>query len=290
MRRVLGTVIRVAAFYLVWVLFAGFFSMTREDPVMNRIWAELPLLICVVVLTIGFSIIDRHDMTMPLLRNLPGGMITGSFFGAAWVGVAVLVLFLMERLAFQGVTEMTEFWWWALAILIHSTTQEMLFRGYVYQLIKGRHNAMAAFGVTTILYLWCAGFAWNEGIIPVASVLCFSILMTLLMEVTGNLITSILANASFHIMAGLVLGCIKMDPDYPHWINTVLKGSVRFTGGSCLLLGNVIFLLISAILVVMFASVRLMQRSAMIRQEREREEAEQANLPVPEEDESAYVF
>ena len=69
--------------------------------------------------------------------------------------------------------------------------QELLVRGYLYQMLKQRHNAAAAAIATTALFTALHGGALEAGVIPVLNVLTMSLLMTVVLEYSGSIIAPV---------------------------------------------------------------------------------------------------
>lgn len=62
--------------------------------------------------------------------------------------------------------------------------QELLVRGYLYQLLKNKLNVFVAIIMTTLFFIVCHGGVLEAGIIPIANVVTMSIFMIVVMEYT----------------------------------------------------------------------------------------------------------
>lgn len=62
-------------------------------------------------------------------------------------------------------------WLWLLSALINTIMQELLVRGYLYQMKKRNYNVVAAMVVTTALFTFMHGGAFEAGIVPVLNVI-----------------------------------------------------------------------------------------------------------------------
>ncbi|WP_286164844.1 MULTISPECIES: CPBP family intramembrane glutamic endopeptidase [Clostridia] len=107
----------------------------------------------------------------------------------------------------QGQNSIDYLWIWIAAAFLNAGMQELLVRGYLYQLWKGKYNIIVATAATTILFTAMHGGAFEAGIIPVLNVVSMSIFVTLLLEYTGTIVAP--NHCSFH------LECNRSD--YPRW-------------------------------------------------------------------------
>ena len=82
-------------------------------------------------------------------------------------------------------------WLWLFAAFLNTVMQEMLVRGYLYQMIKSNSNIAAAIIVSTGLFTFAHGGAFEAGILPVLNVITMSLFMTAVLEYTGSLIAPI---------------------------------------------------------------------------------------------------
>ena len=78
--------------------------------------------------------------------------------------------------------------------------QELLVRGYLYQMIKTKHNIIAATIVSTALITFMHGGAVEAGIIPVLMILS----MTVVLEYTQSLFTPIIMHFLWNSVGAIV--------------------------------------------------------------------------------------
>ena len=111
--------------------------------------------------------------------------------------------------------------------------QELLVRGYLYQMLKQKHNIVAATIVTTALFTALHGGAFEVGIIPVLNVLTMSLLMTAVLEYSGSIVAPTIMHFLWNGIGALVLGGVSLADDYPNILITTFTGNEILSGGVC---------------------------------------------------------
>ncbi len=134
--------------------------------------------------------------------------------------------------------------------------QELLVRGYLYQMLKQKHNIIVATIVTTILFTALHGGAFEAGIIPVFNVLTMSLLMTVVLEYSGSIIAPIIMHFLWNGIGALVLGGVSLADDYPNLFVTTFTGSDILSGGICKIEGSIIVLIVNVILIAFFIFIQ----------------------------------
>lgn len=135
---------------------------------------------------------------------------------------------------------------------INVVMQELLVRGYLYQMLKHRYNIIVAAIVTTGLFTFMHGGAFETGLIPVLNVVTMSLLMTVILEYTKSIIGPVIMHAIWNCVGAIILGGVSLADDYPHVLNISLTGSDVLSGGSCKIEGSVIVLIINIFLISFF--------------------------------------
>ena len=119
-------------------------------------------------------------------------MAVGYVFGILWLGISVAVMFLIGVLRFESVTAVPDLPIWMAAVFLNVIMQELLVRGYLYQILKQKHNIVFATILTTGLFVALHGGAFEAGFIPVMNVLTMSLLMTVVLEYAGSLVAPVI--------------------------------------------------------------------------------------------------
>ena len=132
----------------------------------------------------------------------------------------------------------------------------VIFRGYLYQMIKSNYNIVAAVIVSTGLFTFAHGGAFEAGIFPVLNVITMSLFVTAVLEYTDSLIAPIMIHFLWNGIGAIVLGGVSLAEDYPHLFNMVISGNPILSGGSCKIEGSIIVLLMNLILMIGFVMVK----------------------------------
>lgn len=120
---------------------------------------------------------------------------------------------------------------WVLAVFVNTIMQELLVRGYLYQMLKQKHNIIVAMIVTTILFTALHGGAFEAGVIPVLNVFTMSLLMTVVLEYSGSIIAPTIMHFLWNGIGALVLGGVSLADDYPNLFVTTFTGNDILSAG-----------------------------------------------------------
>lgn len=93
--------------------------------------------------------------------------------------------------------------------------QEVLVRGYLYQMIKNNYNIVAAVIVSTGLFTFAHGGAFEAGILPVLNIITMSLFVTAVLEYTESLIAPIVIHFLWNGVGAIILGGVSLAEDYP---------------------------------------------------------------------------
>lgn len=84
----------------------------------------------------------------------------GIGIGSLWLGLSIIIIILIGSLEITGINEIDSLGIWILAAFLNVIMQELLFKGYMYQLIKTQYNLTSAIVVTTLLFTAMHGGAF----------------------------------------------------------------------------------------------------------------------------------
>lgn len=140
--------------------------------------------------------------------------------------------------------------------------QELLVRGYLYRMIRQKHNTAAAVIVTTVLFTACHGGAFEAGLVPVLNVVTMSLLMTAALEYSGSIIAPTTMHFLWNGVGALVLGGVSLAEDYLHIFVTSFSGAPLLSGGACKIEGSLIVLLVNVSLMAVFAVLQRRRKAA----------------------------
>ena len=143
-------------------------------------------------------------------------------------------------------------WLWMISAFLNTVMQEMLVRGYLYQMLKSNYNIGIAVIVSTGLFTFAHGGAFEAGILPVLNVITMSLFVTAVLEYTDSLIAPIVIHFLWNGVGAIILGGVSLAEDYPHLFNMIISGNSILSGGSCKIEGSIIVLLMNLIFMVGF--------------------------------------
>ena len=141
-------------------------------------------------------------------------------------------------------------WLWILSAFINTIMQEMLVRGYLYQMIKRNYNVVAATVVSTMLFTLAHGGAFEAGILPVLNVLTMSLFMTAVLEYTTYLIAPIIIHFLWNSVGAIILGGVSLAEDYPHLFNMTFCGYQLLYCGIYKIEGSVVVFVLNLLMII----------------------------------------
>lgn len=257
MKKILISIIKFIGFFLGWAILSAILPLSSsENPAIWRLWAEITPLLAILIFTYVFWLIEKKTVKLHLFDNPLKGIIVGCVTGIVWLGIPVLIMFVTGIIRFEGKNSVPMFIVWMVAAFLNVIMQELLVRGYLYQIFKQKHNIVAATIITTALFTLLHGGAFEAGVIPVLNVLTMSLLMTVILEYTGTIIAPIIMHFLWNGMGALVLGGVSLADDYPNLLNMTFSGNEILSSGVCKIEGSIIVLFVNVILTVVFMHMK----------------------------------
>ena len=224
----LESALQLLAWWLIWVCsmfllasalqaFTG--TVPGEHSILSLIVGALSLHGSVLVLVPLFlrreriALSEAFGFSVDVRRALLMGVVAAFFFipigyllqnTSAWVIKTVLHQVPMPEQAVQTITEnkawIKRVWLAVFAILIAPVAEEILFRGILYPTIKQLGFPRLAMWLVAVLF----GLI-HLNLVALVPLILFGIVLTLLYERTGNLLSSILAHSLFNGFGFIVL-------------------------------------------------------------------------------------
>lgn len=257
LKKILISVLKTALFFIGWALLAGFLPVpSATNPAIWRLWAEVMPLVAIIGLTLVFWLVEKRQVHLHLFNNSAKGLLIGTTAGIVWLGCVVIVLLSIGAMKIDGSNEVSQLLIWILAAFLNVVMQELLVRGYLYQMIKHKHNVVAATIVTTALFTFMHAGAFEVGLIPVLNVVTMSLLMTIALEYTGSIIAPIMMHSIWNCVGAIILDGVSLADDYPHLLNSTLTGSDILSGGACKIEGSIIVLAVNVLMIVLFSFMK----------------------------------
>ena len=257
LKRVVITFVECICFFLGWAILSAVLPLSNSDnPALWRLWAEITPLLSIIAFTFIFWIIEKKIIKLHLFNNPVKGVLLGTITGILWLGLPIIVMKLMKVIEFNGKNDIPLFFVWILAAFLNVIMQELLVRGWLYQVLKQKYNIAISTIVTTALFTLLHGGAFEAGLVPVVNVLTMSLLMTVILEYSGSLIAPTIMHFMWNGIGALVLGGVSLADDYPHLLNMIFSGSKLLSGGECKIEGSIVVLVVNVMLLAVFIGLQ----------------------------------
>ena len=254
MKRLIGTITKILMFFFGWAILIsiGVFIFPSDNPAIWRFWAEFIPFIIIILFSILFWFIEKRSFPLMEWNNPLKNILLGIIVGAFWIGIPIVALYVGNVITFEGTNKIAMPLLWGISCLLNVIMQELLVRGYIYQLIKHKYTLTAAIIVTTVIFTVLHAGAFEEGIIPDLCVVTMSLAMSVVMEYTESLLAPILMHFIWNCVGALIFNVVMLADDYPHYFNSVFSGHRILTGGSCFIEGSIVVLVVNLVLFDIF--------------------------------------
>lgn len=257
LKRIVITFVECICFFLGWAILSAVLPLSNSDnPALWRLWAEITPLLSIIAFTFIFWIIEKKIIKLHLFNNPVKGVLLGTITGILWLGLPIIVMKLMKVIEFNGKNDIPLFFVWILAAFLNVIMQELLVRGWLYQVLKQKYNIAISTIVTTALFTLLHGGAFEAGLVPVVNILTMSLLMTVILEYSGSLIAPTIMHFMWNGIGALVLGGVSLADDYPHLLNMIFSGSKLLSGGECKIEGSIVVLVVNVMLLAVFIGLQ----------------------------------
>ena len=150
MRKLVTVSLKAIIFFIGWVVCVGIIPIpATENVAIWRFWAELFPLLSIIGITAIFWFIDKKKIKLHLIDKPVYNLALGIIVGTIWLGVSFGILTFIGVIQLNGSNSVSMIWLWLLSAFINTIMQEMLVRGYLYQMIKSNYNTLSAVIVST---------------------------------------------------------------------------------------------------------------------------------------------
>lgn len=252
MKKFLKIFLKIVIFFIGWAILSGVIDIPSDNPAVWRFFAELIPFTVMVIFTIVFLLIENKNIKIPIMNNIGKGVLTGTIVGFFWIGIVAAILMASKQLYVIGKNDVSYLWLWIVSAFINVIMQELLVRGYVYQLLKKKYNLSVAVIVTSILFTVMHGGAFDAGLIPVVNVVTMCLFTTALYESEKTLLAPIMAHAVWNITGALFLGGVSLADDYPHILNLSASVNTLLSGGNYMMEASIVVTVLNTLLMVFF--------------------------------------
>lgn len=253
MEKLLSVILKSILFFIGWALISTIIPIPYfENNAVWRFFAELIPFLSIVFFTLIFLGIEKKQVDLCLLTDPIRNGVIGILTGALWLGISVGILMVFGVIHFEGINKVPLLYLWIFSAFINTVMQELLVRGYLYQMIKKNYNIIAAVAVSTAIFTLAHGEAFQAGIIPVMNVLTMSLFMSAVLEFTCSLFAPIIIHFLWNSIGAIILGGVALADDYPHLLNMKFSRSTLLSGGACKIEGSVVVLTLNIIFMTVF--------------------------------------
>ncbi|MDO5717581.1 MAG: type II CAAX endopeptidase family protein [Tissierellia bacterium] len=243
-------------FFILWGLGVGLIPIPDySDPAIWRLFAEMIPLLITIVLTYGFVYFDKQDIKLGLKDHLLKKIFLGIIFGLIWLGLTIFIIYILGGLSIDSKNSVDGLFIWFIALFLNTIMQELVFRGYIYQMLK-KDNRIVAVVVSTLLFTLLHGGAFEAGLIPVLNVITMSLFMTAVLEYADSLWPAIIIHYIWNAIGALVLGLVLLADDYINIYNMNFHGNELITGGAVKIEGSIIVLVLNLLLMIYFIQLK----------------------------------
>lgn len=254
MKKLLITILKTIVFFIGWAIIIGFTPdiSTSNQAILRLGWEFTPLVVIVVFTLVFVFAVEKGQIKIPIVKNFYKNAFVGLVTGFLWLGSVVTIFIITGTMRIQGENKVEYLFIWIVASLLNVVMQELLCRGYLYQLFKRNYNTIISGVLTTALFTAMHGGAFEAGIIPVLNIVTMSIFVTLLLEYTGTLLAPIIVHFIWNTVGAIILGGVSLASDYPNLLNSEFQGNILISGGVYKIEGSIIVLIINILLILVF--------------------------------------
>ena len=143
MKKFLNVLIKTVLFFFGWAVLTGLLpTIPSKISAVWRFGAELIPLLIIIIFTVIFWAIDRKEIHIPVFKRPFFNTCIGIGIACVWLGTAVIILFLTGTIGIEGTNNIPYLWLWIISSLLNVIMQELLVRGYLYQLLKTKYNVI----------------------------------------------------------------------------------------------------------------------------------------------------
>lgn len=253
MKKLTGVLCRVVLFFAGWIAIVSFIPVPEfENPAMWRFFAELNPFLAIAGISLLFWYLEKKTVSIFSTGNHLKGCVTGAVGGVIWLLASFLIMSGLGVLKIEGYNSVPMLWLWVLSVFLNTVMQELLVRGYLYQMIKKTYNKIAAALFTSCLFTLLHGGAFEAGLLPVMNVFTMSIFMSMVLEYTDSLMAPVLMHFLWNCVGAVILGGVSLAEDYPHVLSLIFSGSEILSGGMCKMEGSIVVFVLNIIFTGIF--------------------------------------
>lgn len=164
-------------------------------------------------------------------ERIINNILAGLLIGILWIIMSIAGQYVFGTLfkGAQNTIPAGTFIIYGIALLINASSQEILFRSYIFQSIESKFNALSAIIITSILFSFSHIGAIKAGIIPILNVFGAGLVFAIAYYKTKNLWMPIIIHFIWNFSVSSIL--YKPIPYYKGLELFQLKGGKLLAGG-----------------------------------------------------------
>lgn len=254
MKKFFLTLLKCVLFFMGWALIIGYTPDSNSDnQSIMRLWYEFTPFLVVMIFTILFVLlIEKNNIKVSIFKYFKRNILIGFITGILWIASVVCVFLINGSMKIEGQNSVDYLSVWILSLFFNVIMQELLIRGYLYQLLKKKYSVLVAGFITTMLFVVMHGGIFEAGFVPLFNLITMSFLITLILEYTGSLLAPITAHFIWNLVGGIILGGISLPDDYPNIFISVFQGDTLLSGGEYRFEGSIIVLIVNFLFIIYF--------------------------------------
>ena len=251
MGKLIKTTFKILIFFVSWIAISVLIPIPEGvSDVWWRFIAELVPFLAIVILTYVFNSFEKDRLYIMYFEKPFKQTLSGILLGLIWFFIPFLLLNSIGYFKIIDKNYINLLGIWIVSAFINTIMQEFLVRGYIYQLLKREYNIMIATIVSTLLFTFMHGGAFEAGPIAVVNVLTMSLLMTIILEYTNSLLMPTIMHFIWNVMGGIIFGTVSLAEDYPHLYNIKIIGNQLVSGGSFKMEGSIFVCIVNIIMIM----------------------------------------
>jgi len=160
MNKVLKSILKSLIFFVTWIALSILIPIPDSlDDAKWRFVAELISFVSIIIITyIFYRIEDRNIIVFPYKSSFKE-YIVAILAGFIWFFLPFCLLKTFGYLEISSKNSINMLPLWIFSAFINTIMQELLARGYIYQLIKREYNLWTASVVTTLIFTLMHGWS-----------------------------------------------------------------------------------------------------------------------------------
>lgn len=244
------TILKSIIFFVTWLFLSVLIPIPDSlDDAKWRFIAELISFAAIIIITYIFYRVDKDNIVVFPYNKSIKDLVLAILAGFIWFFLPFCLLKVFGYLEISSKNSIDMLPLWICSAFINTIMQELLARGYIYQLIKREYNLWAASIITTLIFTFMHEGAFEAGPIAVINVITMSLLMTIILEYSNSLVIPVIMHFIWNTFGGIIFGTVSLADDYPHLYNIKITGNQLISGGGFKMEGSIFVFIINIIMI-----------------------------------------